>query len=146
MGQCKGEKFHLGEIKFAIKTIRCKIYYFLDEVLWGLDRRISFVSYMKRFVQLRHCGHLDVEFLPPSDGLNTPRAGWYMALWRLVLLVRYSDTKRLNEHLRTFRINRTCLILSRKICAGMPPPLPLIISFLQCPRKHVRPPSRVSDS
>lgn len=76
---------------------------------------------------------LDVESLSPSDGLDTPRAGWYTALWGLVLLVRYADTKRLNEHLRTprqSRINRTWLILSRKICAGKPPPpLPLIFIF-----------------
>lgn len=43
---------------------------------------------------------------------------------RLWALARYAATKRLNEHLRTprqFRVNRTWLILSRKICGGRLP-------------------------
>lgn len=44
---------------------------------------------------------------------------WYTALR---VLARYEATKRLNEHLRTgrrSRVNRTWLILSRKICGGL---------------------------
>lgn len=52
---------------------------------------------------------------------NRGTPGWYTTLWALA---RYAGTKRLNEHLRTprqSRVNRTWLILSRKICGGRLP-------------------------
>lgn len=65
-------------------------------------------------------------------GTNRGTSGWYTTLWALA---RYAGTKRLNEHLRTprqSRVNRTWLILSRKICGGrLPHRLTLI--FLPLP-------------
>lgn len=52
-----------------------------------------------------------------------------MTLW---VLARYAGTKRLNEHLRTLRqsrVNRTWLILSRKICGGRLPQVDFYFSF-----------------
>lgn len=49
------------------------------------------------------------------------------------VLARYAATKRLNEHLRTphqSRVNRTWLILSRKICEGK---LPRVRSYFSSP-------------
>lgn len=62
----------------------------------------------------------------PCSGVKVPvqtevPPGWYTTLWALA---RYAGTKRLNEHLRTprqSRVNRTWLILSRKICGGRLP-------------------------
>lgn len=56
-----------------------------------------------------------------------------MTLW---VLARYAGTKRLNEHLRTprqSRVNRTWLILSRKICGGR---LPQADSYFSSPFSH----------
>ena len=85
------------------------------------------------FWLLRRCKHLtdfDVESLSLLGSLG------YTTRWVLVQLVRYATTKRLNEHLRSPRqsgINRTWLILSRKIRAGKPllPPPPLTLIFFR---------------
>lgn len=75
-------------------------------------------------------GVLNVESLSSSQGFPCGELGtstnwgtpvWYTTLW---VLARYAATKRLNEHLRTpqqSRVNRTWLILSRKICEGKLP-------------------------
>ena len=69
------------------------------------------------------CGELRYQYKPVVP------PGWYTTLW---VLARYAATKRLNEHLRTpqqSRVNRTWLILSRKICEGKLPRVHSYFSF-----------------
>lgn len=104
--------------KISLSTPICEGRYILNALdeKWGLweiyqcARCRLVVSYTRVFP----CSELRYRCKPRYPG-------WYTTLWALA---RYASTKRLNEHLRTprqSRVNRTWLILSRKICGGRLP-------------------------